>query len=122
MSLDTGDVVWHEAPFKTPTSGGSQPDRPWLIISNDNHPFHGNEYIVLGMTTNPRSQGIRVQQTDWSKGGTPKTSFISPWFAMTLKHSDINYRIGTVQDSLVTTAINDLSSRLGPQTGSTSAN
>lgn len=119
MSLDTDDVVWHEAPFKAPSSGGNQPDRPWLIISNNNHPFHGNEYTVLGMTTNSRSQGIRVQQNDWNDGGTSKTSFISLWFAMTLKHSDINYRIGAIQDSLVTTAINDLSSRLGPKTGNT---
>lgn len=114
MSLDTGDVVWHEAPFKNPRSDGSQPDRPWLIISNDDHPFHGDEYIVLGMTTNPRSQGVRVQNADWRSGGTPKTSFVSPWFAMTLKHADIEYRIGAIEHSLVNRAVDDLSSRLGP--------
>jgi mRNA-degrading endonuclease toxin of MazEF toxin-antitoxin module len=64
MSLDTGDVVWHEAPFKSPRPDGSQPDRPWLVVSNDSHPFHGREYIVLGMTTNPRSEGLRVRAAD----------------------------------------------------------
>jgi hypothetical protein len=82
----------------------------------------GNEYLMLGMMTDPCSQSIRVQQTDWSKGGTPKTSFIPLWFAMTLKHSDITHRIGTVQDSLMTTAISDLLDRLGPKTGSTTTN
>lgn len=115
MRLATGDVVWHEAPFKPPQSDGSRPDRPWLIVSNDNHPFHGTEYIVLGMTTNPRAEGLRVQQSDWTDGGTSRTSFISPWFAMTLKHADITHRIGAIHDSLVNNAINKLSNRLGPE-------
>lgn len=114
MSLDTGTVVWHEAPFKTPRSDGSQPDRPWLVVSNDDHPFHGTEYIVLGMTTNPRSEGIQVQRSDWVDGGTTKPSFVSPWFAMTLKHADIDYRIGALEASLVSRAVADLTSRLGP--------
>lgn len=113
MSLDTGTVVWHEAPFKTPRPDGSQPDRPWLVISNDEHPFQGTEYVVLGMTTNSRSQGIEVQRSDWADGGTSKTSFISPWFVMTLKHADITYRIGALKESLVNRAVTDLSSRLG---------
>lgn len=112
MSLDTGDVVWYEALFK-PQSDGSRPDRPWLI-SNDTHPFHGTEYIVLRMTTNPRSEGLRIHDEDWLDGGTSKTSYVSPWFAMTLKHADITYRLGTIKDSLITTAVTDLTERLGP--------
>lgn len=115
MTLETGTAVWHEAPFKPSQADGSPPNRPWLIVSNDNHPFQGSEYIVLGMTTNPRSEGIRVQDDDWIGGGTPKTSFISPWFAMTLKHAEITHRIGALHESLVTAAITDLTDRLGPQ-------
>lgn len=115
MSLDTCDVVWHKAPFKLPQPDGTKPDRPWLIVSNNNHPFHGTEYLVLGMTTNPRGGGIEVGKSDCVKGGTSKTSYISPWFAMTLKHTDISHHIGSISDSLVTEAINDLTYRLGPE-------
>lgn len=115
MRLETGDVVWHEAPFKRPQPNERCPDRPWLIISNDSHPFQGTEYVVLGMTTNPRSEGIRIQETDWINGGTAETSFISPWFAMTLKHADITHRIGILREPFVTAAITDLTDRLGPQ-------
>ena len=115
MNLDTCDVVWHEAPFKLPRPNGTKPERPWLIVSNADHPFHGTEYTVLGMTTNPRAEGIKVGDSDWGDGGTRKTSYISPWFAMTLKHSDISYRIGSLAESVVTQAINDLSFRLGPK-------
>lgn len=114
MRLGTGDVVWHEAPFKKPTPSGGRPSRPWLIVSNDNHPFQGSECIVLGMTTNPRAEGIRVQQSDWRDSGTTKISFVSPWFAMTLKYSDITHRLGKVKESIVNDAIDDLWSRLGP--------
>ena len=113
MSLDTGTVVWHEAPFKTPRPDGSQPDRPWLVVSNDNHPFQGTEYVVLGMTTNPRAQGVQVHGSDWIDGGTTKPSFVSPWFVMTLKHADIGYRIGALEASIARSTIDDLSSRLG---------
>lgn len=115
MTLDTCDVVWHEAPFKLPRPDGTNPDRPWLIVSNANHPFHGTEYTVLGMTTNSRSDGIEIDESDWEDGGTPKTSYISPWFAMTLKHDDITYRIGSLNEAVVTQAINDLAFRLGPE-------
>lgn len=67
------------------------------------------------MTTNPRSEGIRIQKTDWIDGGTTETSFISPWFAMTLKHADITHRIGTLREPLLTTAVTDFTDRLGSQ-------
>ena len=114
MSLDAGTVVWQEAWFKTSRSDGSQPDRPWLVVSNDDHPFHGTEYVVLGMTTNPRSEGIQVRQSGWVSGGTTKPSFVSPWFSMTLKRADVDYRIGALEASLVRRAVADLTSRLGP--------
>jgi hypothetical protein len=66
------------------------------------------------MTTNPRSEGIRVRQSDWVNGGPTKPSFVSPWFAMTLKHADVDYRIGALEASLMRRAVADLTSRLGP--------
>lgn len=114
MRLDIGDVVWHEVSFKPLEPDGSRPDQPWFIGSNDYHPFHGTEYIVLGMTTNPRAERLRVQHSDWTEGGISTTGFISPWFAITLKHADITHRIGAVHDSLVTKVIDELLSRLGP--------
>ena len=67
------------------------------------------------MTTNPRSEGIEIDDSAWVDGGTPKTSYISPWYVMTLKHADISYRVGSLVESLVTQAINDLSYRIGPK-------
>ena len=67
------------------------------------------------MTTNPRSDGIEVDDSAWVDGGTPKTSYISPWYVMTLKHVDISYRVGSLAESLVTQAITNHSFRIGPE-------
>lgn len=42
--FDRGHVVWHDGLFR---SDG----RPWLVLSNGDHPFHGREYLVAGITT-----------------------------------------------------------------------
>jgi mRNA interferase MazF len=42
-----GDVVYGADPFKREMAV-----RPWLIISNpENHPFYGEQYIAMTLTT-----------------------------------------------------------------------
>lgn len=111
MKLATGDVVWHRAPFKDRADGS--PPRPWLVVSNQRHPFHGSEYVGLGMTTTERTRAIPVERGDWIDGGLEKPGFVSPWFAMTLKHADITHRIGAVEMAVVDDAVEDLVECLG---------
>lgn len=40
MSLDTGVVVWHKAPFKTTGADDTNPGRPLLTVSNESNPSH----------------------------------------------------------------------------------
>ena len=69
-TFDRGDVIWHPGLFKT--SG-----RPWLVLSTANHPFHGEEYLVVGITTTPRPAAIELSTTAWELGGLPKDSYSS---------------------------------------------
>jgi hypothetical protein len=48
-----GDVVWHPAPFR---DGG----RPYVVLSDDDHPFYGEEYIVVGVTTTERERAVAL--------------------------------------------------------------
>ena len=112
MTLATGDVVWHRAPFKDAT-GGQSPSRPWLVVSNENHPFHGREYVVLGMTTTRRDRAIQVGRDDWVEGTLEKPSFVSPWFASTLKHADVSHRVGAIDTDLAGDAVAVLFECLG---------
>lgn len=112
MTLGTGDVVWHTAPFKT-SNGEAVPGRPWLLVSNDDHPFHGSEYVALGMTTTARQRAISVEPADWTDGGLSKSGYVSPWYAMTLKHDEISHRVGTLEADTVDQAVAELFDVLG---------
>ena len=82
-----GDVVWHPAPFR---DGG----RPYIILSDEQHPFYGEEYIVVGVTTTGRTNAIELTPDTWAEGGAPKRSWASPWYSLTLKHTTITDRLG----------------------------
>lgn len=81
-----GDVVWHPAPFR---DGG----RPNVILSDD-HPFYGEEYVVVGVTTTERERAVALTPATWADGGAPKPSWASPWYVLTVKDATITDRLG----------------------------
>lgn len=113
MSLGPGDVVWHEAPFTRSGANGGRPDRPWLVVSNDGHPFQGTEYVVLGMTASPCERGIRVDEADWTVGGTTDPCYVTPWHPTTVHRADVTHRIGTLRETLVDRAVDACTAILG---------
>ena len=82
-----GDVVWHPAPFR---DGG----RPYVVLSDDQHPFYGEEYVVVGVTTSERERAVELTPATWAEGGAPKRSWASPWCVLTVKHATITERLG----------------------------
>lgn len=92
--FDRGHVVWHDGRFR-----GS--DRPWLVVSDDAQPFHGEEYLVVGITTTDRDDAIELRGEDWTVGGLPARSFVAPWFITTIRHASIRRGVGELDPSLV---------------------
>jgi mRNA-degrading endonuclease toxin of MazEF toxin-antitoxin module len=84
---ERGDVVWHPAPFR---DGG----RPYVILSDDGHPFYGEEYVVVGVTTTEREQAVSLSSDAWAEGSPPKPSWASPWYVLTVKQATISDRLG----------------------------
>jgi mRNA-degrading endonuclease toxin of MazEF toxin-antitoxin module len=82
-----GDVVWHPAPFR---DGG----RPFVVLSDDDHPFYGEEYVVVGVTTTERARAVPLTPDAWAEGGAPTASWASPWYLLTVKHATITDRLG----------------------------
>lgn len=99
-SFERGHVVWHDGLFRGR-------DRPWLVVSDDAHPFHGEEYIVVGITTTERNGAIELQANDWSIGGLPKRSYVSPWFVTTIKHASIVQGVGQLDSKVVDEIVNE---------------
>lgn len=98
MTHPRGAVVVADDPF------GRTPRRPYLIVSDDHHPFVSMQYIAIGITTSNYDEAfpIRGHLTD----GTLKReaeSQAAPWAVVTLKHSNITKRIAQIEQSLIDT-------------------
>lgn len=104
-AFERGHVVWHDGLFR-----GS--DRPWLVVSDEEHPFHGEEYLVVGITTTERDDAFELRDDDWTVGGLPRQSYVSPWFVTTIKHASISRGVGELDPSLVDEIVTEVARHL----------
>lgn len=61
-----GDVV------KGPNHFSSADSRPYVALSDDTHPFSGEEAIYALVTTTSRPDAIPIADADFVSGGLPK--------------------------------------------------
>lgn len=79
MTSSQGAIVVAEDPF------GTSPKRPYLILSNDEVPFYGEEYVAAVITTTARSDAVELTADRYERGRLPRTSYVSPWSVLTLE-------------------------------------
>ncbi|QIO25127.1 hypothetical protein [Haloarcula sp. JP-L23] len=103
-----GDVVKHPAPFKQPPR-----HRFFLILSEPSHPFHGQEYSVVALTSKQRPDAVEIEDNDWRFGGPSGDSYASPWYVFTIKHGDIVNAQGSLTDQKTDEIAKDAASYLG---------
>ena len=85
-----GDVVKAPDPF-------GHPSRPFVVLSDDTHPFSDEEAIYAAITTTARSDAIPITEGDFLSGGLPDDpSYASPWALLTIKHADVMDQEGTL--------------------------
>lgn len=103
MVSDRGNVWWGPAPQKPGPSY-----RPWVIVSDDEHPFSHTECVVVAMTTQRHAEGIAVPDSAWVEGGSETDSYISPWYVATMKHADLDRRQGKLAADVVSESVRAL--------------
>ena len=104
MRFERGDVVFGTDPFKTQSSG-----RPFLLISDAETPFHGDQYLGMSLTTRTwHDETIPIRDADWMRGSSPLPSSLVPWSVNTIFPDDIEYQQGTLDTDLVETACEQL--------------
>ncbi|KXA96036.1 hypothetical protein AKJ38_04040 [candidate division MSBL1 archaeon SCGC-AAA259I14] len=84
--------------------------RPWVILSNEKHPFHGEEYLAATLTTTKRKEVVEIKKEHWIEGNAPKKSYVAPWVIITLKHGDIQEKIGKLKPGFLEKVVEDLKS------------
>lgn len=107
MSYQQGAVVVAPDPFNR--SG----ERPFVAISNEQHPFHDEEQIAVVVTTTERDDAIPIDNEEFVDGSLPRQSYLSPWNPVTLKDWMVKKHVATVQRSLVETAVSGLNRYIG---------
>jgi mRNA-degrading endonuclease toxin of MazEF toxin-antitoxin module len=109
MVYSQGAIVIAEDPF------GNNPKRPYLILSNDQVPFHGQEYIAAVVTTTARTEAVELTANRLERGRLPKTSYVSLWSVLTLKDWMITKQPAEATDTTVDVVQQELETYL--QTG-----
>jgi len=105
MGYTRGDVVIGYDKFKDHSDG-----RPFLVISSEETPFHGEQYITLSLTTRTwYEERIPIEESDWVEGGAPRSSSIMPWSVNAISSDEIDIKQGTLTEPIVTTATEQLS-------------
>ncbi|KTG27723.1 hypothetical protein [Haloferax profundi] len=100
MQPERGDVVRSADPFKL----GDDRQRPWLIVNNDSHPFDGEQYIAVAISTKEYGDSIPLSADVWEIGGVPRQSFVSPWAV----HSPRNEDFVAWQDRVTAPFVDDI--------------
>ena len=108
MQSEQGDVVRSVDPFKL----GENSQRPWLIVSNDSHPFGEEQFVAVAVSTKEYEDSIALEPDVWSVGGVPQRSFVSPWAVHSPRIEDLVAWQGCVTDEFVSDVVTALETYL----------
>jgi len=109
VAYSQGAIVIADDPF------GNNPKRPYLVLSNDHVPFHGQEYVAAVITTTARTEAVELTADRLERGRLPRTSYVSPWSVLTLKDWMITKQPAEASDATVDAVRQELDTYL--QTG-----
>jgi len=75
--------------------------------NHEGHPFHGDQYIALTLTSKSWMDGpdLRLPEESWVRGGTPDKSRIVPWAVQSIDQEDIDFWQGRLDRDFVDQAV-----------------
>lgn len=95
MAYSQGDVVIAPASFK-------RGRRPYLVMSNDRRPFHGEEYTVATITTTERDAAVELTPERLREGRLARyPSYVSPWSLHVVRHESIDKRVARLSKPVI---------------------
>lgn len=72
MDYPRGSVVF------APDELGSGDSRPYVVLSDDSHPFADEKFLAAIVTTTLRSFAVPLTDDDFETGKLPRQSYASP--------------------------------------------
>lgn len=105
VEYERGDVVEVSDPFDE-----GKASRPFIIVNTTDHPFSGDQYIGIALTTRTwYDETILLSDEDFVDGGLPKESFIIPWSISSPQKEEIKTYLGRLSTPVVREAVNAMS-------------
>lgn len=98
---------------KGPDLLGPHSYRPYVCLSTDAPPFRNEEAVYAVVTTTHRSDAIPLTETDFTTGGLPRQSYVSPWVLVTIKHADIHEQEGQLTEDTIETIAREAAVYIG---------
>jgi len=92
-----GTVVIASDPF------GNTPRRPYLVVSDESHPFAGEQYIALRISTKTYDPSIPLAGT-YVEGRLDRESVVAPWAVVSLRDENIERAVARVAESITARA------------------
>ena len=92
--FERGHVVWVAWPDHAESG-------PFLVLSDETNPNHGEEYIGVPLSTTEQEHAVRITSTEWETGGLDEASFALTWRLQTIPHEAIERGIGDLSDEAV---------------------
>lgn len=107
MTFERGDVVAAADPFD------GEGSRPFLVVNTDDHPFHGEQYVAVTLTTRTwYEETIPLRDEDFVDGGVPEESFVVPWGIASPGDTDVTDQFGRIRQQVVDEVVSELTSYL----------
>lgn len=95
MAYAQGSVVIAPATFK-------QGHRPYVIVSNEERPFHGDRYTVAVVTSTERSEAVPLTRESLTEGELlTYPSYVSPWSLHVFPDREITKRVAQVGEETI---------------------
>jgi len=93
-----GAIVVASDPF------GNTPRRPYLVVSDETHPFAGEQYIALGISTKEYDKSVPLAGA-FVAGTLNQESFVAPWAVVSLRETNIERAVARISKPTVETAV-----------------
>lgn len=104
-SLERGHVVLAGDPFKA----NEDATRPWVVVNNEMHPFDGEQYIVMALTTRTWYDArIPIRDDEYQHRAAPRDSSIVPHAIASLQSNLITDYICRLQPEPIDRAVETL--------------
>lgn len=91
---------------------GTTPRRPYLVVSDDRHPFAGEQCIALGISTKQHDESISLSGA-FVEGTLDRESFVAPWAVVSLRETTIDRAVARVEESVTEMAVRRMTGYLG---------